>query len=411
MVNEPYVIACNLGKTFFLKTGTAFLNFVFPKRTRNNSSFDNYIALENINFSLRPGQALGVIGKNGAGKSTLLQILSGILKPSSGTYKIEGKIASLLELGSGFNPDFTGRENIFLYASIFGISKSLIKNRVKSIIEFAEVEEFIDNPLRTYSSGMQMRLAFSIVSQLDAQILLIDEAFAVGDSFFVQKCFRFINEFKKTGILILVSHDHHSIVQFCDSCIWLEKGKMVSSGEPKKVVDDYLANILFPNKNKKNDSFDNKIQKAGFGSLKVKITSTNLVVNKIKSNSVKNDDNICLTINFKVQESLSNIVVGFIIRNKFGLDIFSDKIYKKNLNCLSSGSSHKAVFKFKMPAIKTGDYFICVALAECSLKKSNILHWINDVLKFKMSNSEIIEGVFKIDEIKSSFQKSDERNT
>ena len=411
MVNQPCVVACNLGKTFYLNKGTSFLNFVFPKRTKNNSSLDNYIALENINFSLRAGQALGVIGKNGAGKSTLLQLLSGILKPSSGTYKIEGKIASLLELGSGFNPDFTGRENIFLYASVFGISKSTIKNRIKSIIEFAEVEEFIDNPLRTFSSGMQMRLAFSIVSQLDANILLIDEAFAVGDSFFVQKCFRFINEFKKSGILILVSHDHQSVVQFCDSCIWLEKGKMVSTGEPKKVVDDYLANILLSNKNPKLDSFGNKVKKEGFGSLKAKITTTNLVVNKKISNDVKNDDYICLTINFKVQERLSNIVVGFIIRNKFGLDIFSDKINNKNQDCLSSGSSHRAVFEFKMPALKAGDYFICVALAECSLKKNNILHWINDVLKFKMSNPEIIEGIFKKKEIKSFIQKSDERST
>ena len=411
MVNEPHVTACNLGKTFFLKKGTAFLNFVYPKKTKNTSFLDSYRALENINFSLRAGQALGVIGKNGAGKSTLLQVLSGILKPSSGTYKIEGKIASLLELGSGFNPEFTGRENIFLYASIFGISKSTIKNRVKSIIEFAEVEDFIDNPLRTYSSGMQMRLAFSIVSQLDAQILLIDEAFAVGDSFFVQKCFRFINEFKKSGILILVSHDHHSIVQFCDSCIWLEKGKMVSSGEPKKVVDDYLANILLSDKNPKLDSFDKKVINEGFGSLKAKISTTNLVVNKKKSNAVKNGDYICLTINFKVQERLSNIVVGFIIRNKFGLDIFSDKTRETNQGCLSSGSSHKAVFEFKMPSLKAGDYFICVALAERSLKKNNILHWINDVLKFKMSNLEIIEGIFKVKEIKSYIQKSDERST
>ena len=247
MVNEPCVITSNLGKTFFLKRGTAFLNFIYSKRTKNNPSLDNYIALENINFSLRAGQALGVIGKNGAGKSTLLQVLSGILKPTSGTYKIEGKIASLLELGSGFNPDFTGRENIFLYASIFGISKSTIKNRVKRIIDFAEVEEFIDNPLRTYSSGMQMRLAFSVVTQLDAKILLIDEAFAVGDSFFVQKCYRFIKEFRKRGILILVSHDHHSVLQFCDTCIWLEKGKIkfhLHFLKPSRLFKNFIKGLL-----------------------------------------------------------------------------------------------------------------------------------------------------------------------
>ena len=414
MVNKPCVIACNLGKTFFLKKGTAFLNFVNPRRTKNNSSLDNYIALENINFSLRAGQALGVIGKNGAGKSTLLQVLSGILKPTFGTYKVEGKIASLLELGSGFNPDFTGRENIFLYASLFGISKSTIKNRIKSIIEFAEVEEFIDNPLRTYSSGMQMRLAFSIVTQIDAQILLIDEAFAVGDSFFVQKCLRFIKEFQKKGILILVSHDHHSILEFCNSCLWLEKGRMIMNGEPKVVIDSYLSKILLSNKRDESKFIDKSPLKKdlpGFGSLKAKIVCYKLTVNEIEGNFVEGDDDICLKINFTISETLNNITVGFIIRNKFGLDIFSEKTSKTSRINLCSKSHFTACFNFKMPTLKDGDYFICVALAEVSGKKNNILHWINDCIKFEMSNTEIIEGIFKKKEIKSFIQKSDERST
>ena len=302
-MNKPSVRVSGLKKLFPRNKKSSLLHLVYLGKSRPLDSSLGYKALSDISFSLKVGQSLGIIGKNGAGKSTLLQILSGIIQPSSGTYEIKGRVASLLELGSGFNPEFTGRENIFLYASIYGIPQSTIKSRINKIIEFAEIEEFIDNPIRTYSTGMQMRLAFSIVSEIDAQILLIDEAFAVGDSFFVQKCFRFIKEFKKRGILILVSHDHHSIKQFCNSCIWLEKGKMIMNGEPKTVIDSYLSKILLSNESDNAKTINinpTKTDFLEFGSLKAKIICCKLIVNETESSFVEGGDSICLKIIFNL---------------------------------------------------------------------------------------------------------------
>jgi len=407
-VNKPSVRVSGLKKLFPRNKKSSLLHLVYLGKSRPLDSSLGYKALSDISFSLKVGQSLGIIGKNGAGKSTLLQILSGIIQPSSGTYEIKGRVASLLELGSGFNPEFTGRENIFLYASIYGIPQSTIKSRINKIIEFAEIEEFIDNPIRTYSTGMQMRLAFSIVSEIDAQILLIDEAFAVGDSFFVQKCFRFIKEFKKRGILILVSHDHHSIKQFCNSCIWLEKGKMIMNGEPKTVIDSYLSKILLSNESDNAKTINinpTKTDFLEFGSLKAKIICCKLIVNETESSFVEGGDSICLKIIFKMEESLNNITVGFIIRNKFGVDIFSEKTSRFPPFVLFSQSHFTASFNFKMPILKAGDYFICVALAEVSEKKNNILHWINDCIKLEISNTENVEGIFRKRDIKSSIQQ------
>ena len=407
-MNKPSVRVSGLKKLFPRNKKSSLLHLVYLGKSRPLDSSLGYKALSDISFSLKVGQSLGIIGKNGAGKSTLLQILSGIIQPSSGTYEIKGRVASLLELGSGFNPEFTGRENIFLYASIYGIPQSTIKSRINKIIEFAEIEEFIDNPIRTYSTGMQMRLAFSIVSEIDAQILLIDEAFAVGDSFFVQKCFRFIKEFKKRGILILVSHDHHSIKQFCNSCIWLEKGKMIMNGEPKTVIDSYLSKILLSNESDNAKTINinpTKTDFLEFGSLKAKIICCKLIVNETESSFVEGGDSICLKIIFKMEESLNNITVGFIIRNKFGVDIFSEKTSRFPPFVLFSQSHFTASFNFKMPILKAGDYFICVALAEVSEKKNNILHWINDCIKLEISNTENVEGIFRKRNIKSSIQQ------
>ena len=199
---------------------------------------------------------MGIIGLNGAGKSTLLQILSGVLKPTSGIFNVEGKVASLLELGAGFNPEFTGKENIYLYASIFGLSSKVVDEKLDSIIKFSEIEEFIELPVKTYSTGMFVRLAFSVIAHLDADILLIDEAFAVGDSAFTQKCLRFIHAFKKTGVLILVSHDHSTIQNLCEKCLWLDKGSVKLFGSSRDVIDAYVAEILCGTK-KKHSNYQN----------------------------------------------------------------------------------------------------------------------------------------------------------
>ncbi len=196
--------------------------------------------LDDISFKVAKGQALGLIGHNGCGKSTTLKLLNKILYPDSGTITMHGKISSLIELGAGFHPDMTGRENIYINATIFGLKKHEIDERLDDIIRFSELEEFIDNPVRTYSSGMYMRLAFSIAINVNAEILLIDEILAVGDANFQKKCFNKLEEIKKGGAtIVIVSHSMSQIQSICDRAIWLDKGKIVEDGKASDVCGDY----------------------------------------------------------------------------------------------------------------------------------------------------------------------------
>lgn len=203
----------------------------------------DFNALKDISFSVAKGGAVGILGKNGAGKSTLLQIICETLSPSLGQVSVNGKVAALLELGAGFNPEFTGRENVYLNASILGMSEEAIDERYADILAFADIGEFIEQPVKIYSSGMYVRLAFAVIAHVDADILIIDEALSVGDVFFTQKCMRFLREFKKNGTLLFVSHDTSSIVNFCDTCIWLEAGKVKEEGSAKSVTESYLQGL------------------------------------------------------------------------------------------------------------------------------------------------------------------------
>lgn len=197
--------------------------------------------LNDISFNVHRGEALGLIGHNGCGKSTTLKLLNRILYPDKGTIEMKGRISSLIELGAGFHPDMTGRENIYINASIFGLKKKEIDARLEKIIRFSELEEFIDNPVRTYSSGMYMRLAFSIAINVDADILLIDEILAVGDANFQKKCFDKLRKIKEQGTtIVIVSHSMEQIKNICDQVIWLENGKIRGEGDPRVVCTEYL---------------------------------------------------------------------------------------------------------------------------------------------------------------------------
>ena len=197
--------------------------------------------LKNINIDIKKGETVALIGTNGSGKSTLLKLMTQILYPENGTLETNGKLTSLLELGAGFHPDFTGRENIYFNASIFGLSRKEIDRRIDEIIEFSELEEFIDNPVRTYSSGMYMRLAFSIAINVDAEILLIDEILAVGDQHFQEKCFAKLKELRDTDrTIVIVSHSLNVIKDLCTRAIWLYKGEFRLDGDPAYVINEYL---------------------------------------------------------------------------------------------------------------------------------------------------------------------------
>ena len=200
--------------------------------------------LDGISFSIPKGQAVGLIGKNGCGKSTTLKMLTRIYKPTGGTIQVKGRVSSLIELGAGFHPDMSGRENIYINASIFGLKKEEIDERLEEIIRFSELEEFIDNPVRTYSSGMYMRLAFAVAINVNADVLLIDEILAVGDVSFQKKCFDKLQEIKENGTtIVIVSHSMDQLYSICDRLIWIEKGKVREDGIPQQVGTHYLDSM------------------------------------------------------------------------------------------------------------------------------------------------------------------------
>lgn len=209
---------------------------------RNRRRYENREVLRGISFEVKKGEAIGLIGHNGCGKSTTLKLLTKIMYPDSGTIEMKGRVSSLIELGAGFHPDMSGRENIYINASIFGLSKKEIDSRLEEIIEFSELEEFIDNPVRTYSSGMYMRLAFSVAINVDADILLIDEILAVGDVAFQAKCFNKLREIKAEGTtIVIVSHSLSQIEQICERSIWIHEGLIREEGTPRIVDPKYMA--------------------------------------------------------------------------------------------------------------------------------------------------------------------------
>ena len=207
-----------------------------------SSKADTFWALRDINLRVETGETVGLIGHNGSGKSTLLKLITKIIYPTTGRITTQGRVSSLLELGAGFHPDFTGRENIYINASIFGLSKKEIDQKLDRIISFSELEGFIDSPIRTYSSGMYIRLAFAIAVHVEPQILLMDEILAVGDANFQNKCIAKIKEFKKQGItIVFVSHKMEDVYQICDRVVWLDHGHIVACGDTRKIGEQYLA--------------------------------------------------------------------------------------------------------------------------------------------------------------------------
>lgn len=238
---ENYAIkVCNVTKVFKLyydKPNTLKERIVFWKKNKT----EVHKVLDNISVEIKKGETVALIGTNGSGKSTLLKLMTKIIYPTEGEIKIDGKLTSLLELGAGFHPDFTGRENIYFNASIFGLTAAEIDKRVAQIIEFSELGDFIDSPVRTYSSGMYMRLAFSVAINVDAEILLIDEILAVGDQHFQEKCFNKLQELKDSGkTIVIVSHSLESVKKLCNRAIWINKGKMEMDGKSNQVIEKYL---------------------------------------------------------------------------------------------------------------------------------------------------------------------------
>lgn len=239
MSSENLITVEQLGKTFqtFDKPHHRLLNFL----RHDTQRVSQFKALSDVGFTVRRGEAVGIIGRNGSGKSTLLQLVCGTLQPTHGSVHVSGRVAALLELGAGFNPEFSGRENVYLNGSLLGMSRAEVESAFLSIIEFAEIGEHIDQPVKTYSSGMYVRLAFAVAVHSNPEVLIVDEALAVGDVYFQRKCYRRIQELRETGCtLLLVTHSVDSLLQICDRGILLERGKLLFDGDCKAAVAAYM---------------------------------------------------------------------------------------------------------------------------------------------------------------------------
>ena len=385
--------------------------------------YKEFWALKDISFDVRRGECIGIVGRNGAGKSTLLQIITGTLSPSTGSVDVKGRIAALLELGSGFNPEFTGHENVYLNGAILGLSKEEIDKRYDDILAFADIGDFIDQPVKTYSSGMMVRLAFAVQVMVDPDILIVDEALAVGDAFFQQKCMRFLKKFCKDHTVLFVSHDTGAVTALCNRAILLSKGSIELEGTPTEVSKRYLldyyqdgqkvdgAQMASKGETMAVESFVDMRQKL-FNSSTLR-TDIELFKFDLNASSfgdggaslyrvrmLDSDRNplawavggeiVILEIAFKVNRNVTSPIIGFTIKNRYGQNVVVDNTYityRRSPLAVAENMTVVAEFEFVMPIIAAGEYSISPAIADGTQENHVQLCWVNDAMIFNVHST------------------------
>jgi lipopolysaccharide transport system ATP-binding protein len=395
------------------------LGGIVPRLRKEAPRYREFWALRDVSVSLMPRETLGIIGQNGSGKSTLLQIICGTLTPSSGTASSQGRVAALLELGAGFNPDFTGRENVYLNASIYGLTTAEIDQRIQAIIDFAEIGDHIDQPVKTYSSGMFVRLAFSVIANVDADILIIDEALAVGDAYFQQKCMRFLRKFQERGSIFFVSHDTAAMMSFCDRVIWLQHGSIRAEGDPKTVCEEYLADLYQDHtgtlREQSSPRADREIDNGGlaarsgqpqgmvepangrsFGDNAAEIFGCSLTDEGGHSVQVtRGGELVDLKIAMRASKDLDSVISGFVVKDRLGQYIFGDNTFTSTAEkpiSVHAGGTLTARFRFNMPTLATGTYTIALAVASGTTKDHVQHHWLHEGLAFS-AHASVDTGV------------------
>ena len=398
-------------------------------------------AVENLSFEVMKGETLGIIGRNGSGKSTLLQLIVGTLSPTGGTIDIDGRVAALLELGAGFHPEFTGRENVFLNATLLGLSQEAIESQLDHILAFADIGDSIDQPVKTYSSGMVVRLAFAVMAHVKADIFVIDEALAVGDAFFVQKCIRFLRAFMERGTVLFVSHDSAAVLSLCRKALWLEHGRIAGIGEAKTVCDGYL-----------HDSYAVTLDEAGGGVFEVSSASNGIELKPVFPHESTGENGLQLvenasrpgdrqariekilftdaigrtihTVSKRERVSLriwcqSSIwlrspIVGFLVRDRFGQSLFGANtclVGQGMPDAVAPGTSFVAVLEFVMPVLHPGDYAMSVALADGTQPQHVQHHWIHDALAFTSAPTETCFGLFAVELLHADLCRTSTQDT
>lgn len=376
-------------------------------------------ALSDVSFDIHKGETIGIIGRNGSGKSTLLQIICGIRQPTAGSVSVKGRISALLELGSGFQPEFTGRENVFLQGAIVGFTRREMEARFDDIASFADIGEYLDQPVKTYSSGMFVRLAFSVMAYIDADILIIDEALAVGDASFTQKCMRFLDRFRQQGTVILVSHDLAGITAFCSRVHWFDKGQLQASGSTKEVCEAYLSATLgIPQKDRaatelldeqradqrqelvnsstlRNDleifRFDPDVAVAGTGH--ARIVDVRLENDAgVPYGWVVGGELVTIVIRAKTQEKMTSPILGFVVKNWLAQSLFGDNTYLSYADAPQSADKEallEARFHFRMPRLPVGDYAITVAIADGTQQQWTTHYLMHEAVVFRSHSSSV----------------------
>jgi lipopolysaccharide transport system ATP-binding protein len=384
-------------------------------------------AVKDVDISVDRGCCVGVIGENGSGKSTLLRVLTGVIRPTSGNISIGGRVSAPPELGAGFNPTFSGRKNIYLYASSLGFTEAQTRERIAAIEEFAEIGEFIDRPVKTYSRGMFVRLAFAVAIHMDPDILILDEALSVGDMFFQQRCMRRIQDMKKQAVTILfVSHDLEAVRNLADRAIWMDHGRVHLEGKADDVAAKYLAAMMM--RGRKELMGDEVIGKPlltssvldlseealdrmpGFiehlpnvdhryGNGKARITGTGIFGIEGRSTAtVPQGDRVCMRISVEFQEDVEEPNIGFMMRNRLGEDVMGTNILfeGKRLSAARSGERLSVDFVMDLPFLQAGFYHFSPAIANGGLDQYEMCDWVENACAIEILQRTTTHGHMRI---------------
>jgi len=394
--------------------------------------FREFWAVKNISINIEPKETVGIVGSNGSGKSTLLQLICNILTPTAGEIEVRGRVSALLELGSGFNPEFTGRENININAAIMGLTPEEIRSRFEKIVDFADIGDFIDQPVKTYSSGMYVRLAFASAVNVSPDILLVDEALSVGDIRFQQKCMAKMKSFCKDGTVLFVSHDTAAILEFCSRAIWIEGGEIRMDGYPKRVAEKYLEYMYESDTSRdislqvakgedrdQNRPLDTDISEdlqpvtseiRKFGNRNANILRVGIRSNDEIAGAVYSGKPCEIVVIFETHQDIANPIVGFLIKDRMGRDIIGDNtaLLRKNLPSLSSGIIYKTSFIIgHWPNIFGGEYTLSVGVADGRLEDHVACQWVHDVIAFESIPLRSPAGIFSILDMDVKFSSID----
>ncbi len=365
-----------------------------------------FYALKNLSFQVQQGEIIGIVGKNGSGKSTLLKIVTGLLTPTTGSVEVNGKVSALLELGAGFNPEYTGIENIYQNGMIMGFTREQIDEKKDSIVSFADIGEFIHQPVKMYSSGMYVRLAFAVAINVDPSILIIDEALAVGDIKFQQKCYRKIDEFREKGKTILFcTHDTGAVLNLCTSCLWIHEGSIKERGHPDDVIKKYRAymyyeqnvNLLNDNGNE-NDKTDESetviwqsVEKCSYfgegGAVILAVSFFEEETGKPVS-ILRGGEQVVVGIKAKALSAIERPIFGFNIKNAYGINAFGTNTFQEDCKVkpLTKEKQSEVYFSFSFPPLANGVYSFDIAVAD-GTQVVHVQHcWKFDVYSFRVEN-------------------------